>query len=100
MPQPASNSSKPAAWYQPGGSIISREGDKYDEGYHKSVYPDPDTRVMLSNVDLLSLIVVFSLPRTYRCVSCYAMAFWRSTHRQKFCCALPLVYIMYTHGLF
>ena len=64
MPQPADSksSSKGAAWFMPGGSVLQNQGDEYDVGYHKSVYPNPDTRFMLSNVDMMSLLLVFSIP--------------------------------------
>ena len=40
-------------------------GDEYDEGNRRTVYPNPDTRVMLSNVDMMALLVVFAVPRKF-----------------------------------
>ena len=48
------------------GHILRHQGDAYDVGYKKSRYPYPDTRVRFSNVDLLSLLVVFSVPGQWR----------------------------------
>ena len=53
------------SWYQPGGKILHTEGDEYDKDYKKTKYPHPDTRFNFSNVDMLSLLVVFSVPGGY-----------------------------------